>query len=263
MFSAILAIAIVGQPIDAPKGTLVAVGGGSTIPAITRRTLDLAGGAKAKVLVVPQASERADAGSSSAAMWRDLGVQNVSVLELQDAAAAVQSIRSADLIWMPGGDQNRLMRTLATTGVPDAIRERYRAGATVGGTSAGAALLSHVMITGQADLERIRRGATQTADGLNVWPNAIVDQHFVRRQRFIRLLSAVIDRPQLVGVGIDESTAAIVRGSVLEVVGAGQVLVIDGRSASIPAANPGDLSSATGMRLHVLTSGMTFDLERK
>jgi cyanophycinase len=196
-------------------------------------------------------------------MWRELGVQNVSVIELSDAAIAVQSVRSTDLIWMPGGDQNRLMRTLAATGVPDAIRERYRAGATVGGTSAGAAVLSHVMITGQADLERVRQGATHTADGLGLWPNAIVDQHFVRRQRFIRLLSAVIDRPQLVGVGIDESTAVIVQGSKMEVVGAGQVLVIDGRSASIPVGKAGDLSSANGIRLHLLTNGMTFDFERK
>jgi cyanophycinase len=244
-----------------PQGAIVAVGGGTTTPAITRRTLELAGGATARVLVIPQASERSD-GSASAAMWRELGATNVAVIDLNNVDAAVKAVQAADLIWMPGGDQNRLMKVLAPTGVPKAIRARFRAGAVVGGTSAGAAVLSQAMITGQADLDRIRRGATQTADGLGLWPRAIVDQHFVKRQRFNRLLSAVIDRPELVGVGVDESTAAIVRGSKLEVIGAGQVLVIDARKATIAPGKSGDLSAASGMQLHVLTSGMMFDLDR-
>jgi cyanophycinase len=145
--------------------------------------------------------------------------------------------------------------------LPEAIRARYQAGAVVGGTSAGAAVLSQVMITGEAQLDRLRRGATQTIDGLGLWPSAIVDQHFVRRQRFNRLLSAVLDRPQLVGVGVDESTAAVVRGRKIEVVGAAQVLIIDARKASVPAGKAGDLSAATGVQLHVLTNGMTFELD--
>jgi cyanophycinase len=174
----------------------------------------------------------------------------------------VKAIESANLIWMPGGDQNRLMKALPA-GVIDTIRKRFREGAVVGGTSAGAAVLSQVMITGEADLRAIRRGATQTADGLALWPRAIVDQHFVRRQRFNRLLSAVLDRPELVGVGVDESTAAVWRGSKLEVIGAAQVLIIDARKATIPAGKTGELGAATGVQLHVLTNGMTFDFDNK
>ena len=162
-------------------------------------------------------------------MWRELGATSVSVLELREPDAAVKAVETADLIWMPGGDQNRLMKVLSPTGVPAAIQKRFRGGAVVGGTSAGEAVLSQVMITGQAELDRIHRGATQTAEGLALWPRAIVDQHFVKRQRFNRLLSAVLDRPELVGVGIDESTAAIVHGNKVEVAGSGQVLVIDAR----------------------------------
>jgi cyanophycinase len=244
-----------------PQGTIVAVGGGTTTPAITRRTLELAGGASARVLVIPQASERSD-GKESAAMWRDLGAATVSILDPRDPVAAVKAVQSADLIWMPGGDQNRLMKVLLPTGVPEAIRKRFQAGAVVGGTSAGAAVLSQIMITGQAELDRLRRDATQTAEGLALWPRAIVDQHFVKRQRFNRLLSAVLDRPELVGVGVDESTAAIARGSKFEVVGSGQVMVIDARKATTAPGKSGDLSAATGIQLHVLTSGMTFDLDR-
>src|SRR5947209_7205916 len=172
----LLTLALAADP--APKGHLVAVGGGSTTEAITRRTLELAGGPAARVLVVPQASATST-GEASAAMWRDLGAKSVERLTLTDPAAAVKAVEAADLIWMPGGDQNRLMKALPPA-VVDAIRARYRAGATVGGTSAGAAVLSAVMITGEAPLDQIRRGATKTADGLGVWPRVIVDQHHVR-----------------------------------------------------------------------------------
>lgn len=229
--------------------------------AISKRALDLAGGPAAQVVVMPQASAQSD-GSSSAAMWKELGAKSVTIFKLDDADS-VKAIASANLIWMGGGDQNRLTKALATTKIPDLIRTRFRDGTVVGGTSAGAAVLSQVMITGEADLKIVQRGATQTADGLALWPRAIVDQHFVRRQRFNRLLSAVLDRPELVGVGIDESTAAIWRGSKLEVVGAAQVLIIDARKAKISAGKAGDLGAATGAQLHVLTNGMTFDFDDK
>ena len=119
-----------------PQGTIVAVGGGTTIPAITKRTLELAGGTAARVLIIPQASERSD-GKSSAAMWREHGATNVSVLDLSDADAAVKAVQSADLIWMPGGDQNRLMKVLLPTGVPEAIRKRFEAGARSAGRARG------------------------------------------------------------------------------------------------------------------------------
>src|SRR5439155_4806352 len=155
-------------------------------------------------------------------------------------AAAVKAVESADLIWMPGGDQNRLMEALMPTDVPAAIRARYRKGATVGGTSAGAAVTSTLCLTGEADLDRIRHGTTAVREGLGLWPHVIVDQHFVRRERFNRLLSAVLDRPELVGVGVDESTAAVVIGTTFEVIGSGQVLVIDARKAKSAPGKKGD-----------------------
>src|SRR5262245_18907672 len=258
MLTALLALALTAD--SAPKGHLVVVGGGGTPSAVTRKTLELAGGPAARVLVVPQASASAGAGESSAEVWRELGAKDVSVLRLDDSAAAVRAVQKADLIWMPGGDQNRLLEALAKTGVPAAMRERYQQGATVGGTSAGAAMLSPVTLTGDADLERVRHGATVTREGLGLWPGVIVDQHFVRRERLHRLLAAVLDRPELVGVGIDENTAAVVSGSRFEVVGGGQVVVFDARKAKVLAGAKGEFAAATGVVTHVLKAGMAFDL---
>jgi len=257
MLTALLTLALAADP--AP-GRVVAIGGGATADVIARRTLELAGGADARVLVLPQASA-SSTGESSVAMWRELGAKTVTVLDLKGAAAAVKAVEAADLIWMPGGDQNRLMEALEPAGVPAAIRDRYKKGATVGGTSAGAAVISAVCLTGEADLDRIRFGTTGTREGLGLWPRVIVDQHFVRRQRFNRLLAAVLDRPQFVGVGIDENTAAVVSGATFEVIGAGQVLVIDARQAKASPGKKGELAAAEGVTLHVLTAGMSFTLK--
>ncbi|MFO0809944.1 MAG: cyanophycinase [Gemmataceae bacterium] len=259
MVAALLALMIAADPADAPKGKLVPVGGGSTQP-VRAHILKLAGGSDARVLVLPQASSSADGGKELAQMWRDLGAKSATSLDLADPAAAVKAVEAADLIWMGGGDQNRLMKALPSE-VIAAIKNRYRAGAVVGGTSAGAAVISGVMLTGDADLERVRRGATKTAEGLGLWTDVIVDQHFVKRDRFNRLLSAVLDRPTLVGVGIDEGTGVIVSGKSFEVIGVGQVTVIDGRKSSVGPSKPGEPHTAVNVAVHVLRPGMTWELK--
>src|SRR5205814_5842641 len=142
------------------------------------------------------------------------------------------------------------------------IRARHAAGVVVGGTSAGAAILSAVMLTGDADLKSVSRGKTITAPGLGLWPDVIVDQHFLARQRGNRLISAVLDHPALVGVGIDESTAVVVRGTRIEAIGKSAVIVIDPRGAKVAAPDSGPVAAGTGLVFHVLRSGMTLDLAR-
>jgi len=240
---------------------LVIAGGGPTVPEVTARALALAGGtATARVLIVPQASEAKDAGAASIAFWREAGARHVTSLDTSDHAAALVAIRAASLIWMSGGDQTRLLRALEGAGLVEAIRERHRAGAVVGGTSAGAAALPAVMLTGDADLESLTAGRTVTATGLGLVPEAIVDQHLLARRRLPRLLAAVLDHPHLVGVGVDEATAAIVIGRRLEVVGRGQVVVVDARGATVTAAQRGAPLVAKDVRIHLLTSGMELDL---
>jgi cyanophycinase len=241
------------------KGRLVVAGGGATTAEITKRTLDLAGGAEASVLVIPQASESSD-GKASAEMWKTAGAKETAILDLADPKKAVAQVDKATLIWIPGGDQARLMEKLAATGVPEAIRKRFDAGAVVGGTSAGAAVMSKTMIAGPGEAKGLQKGAVRFADGLGLWPEVLVDQHFVARDRFARLYSAVLEKPSLVGIGIDESTAVVVKGSSIEVIGKSSVVVIDARKAKI-AIKDGEPPSATGVATHILKPGDTFDLK--
>jgi cyanophycinase len=223
--------------------------------------LALAEKENAHILVIPQASERRDAGEGSARAWKDHAIGSVTILDLSDPKAAVRQVKEADVIWIGGGSQLRLMRALEKTGVPEAIRARHRGGAVVGGTSAGAAVMSGRMISGDAELETLRRGTTQFHAGLALWPEAVVDQHFLRRRRFNRLLSAVLDRPELIGVGIDEVTAVIVSGDRFEVLGRSGVVVIDARHATGEKSEKGATAAVSDVRLHVLREGMTFDVK--
>jgi len=236
-------------------GAIVAVGGGGTTDRIVARTLELAGGKDAAVVVLPQSSAVATAGDSSVKMWLAAGAGSARKVDFKDPGAKV-ALESASLIWIPGGDQNRFMEAIAGTGLDEVIRARHRAGAVVGGTSAGAAVLSELMITGEADLQSLTSTKTVLAKGLGLWTAGIFDQHFLRRQRNNRLLSAVLDHPKLIGVGIDEATAAIVHQGRLEVVGRSAVVVFDPRRASVQPTEPGGIVAATGVITSVLRDGM-------
>ena len=258
---ALAAGASTAQP--APKGHLVVVGGGGVPEVILKRALELAGGPAAPIVIFPQASELADTGDVAVEMWKKAGATDVRWMALTDAAAAAaarQAVEAAAFVWFPGGDQGKLMKAFEGTGVPDVIARRYRDGAVVGGTSAGAAVMSSIMLTGDADLQSITVGATKTAPGLGLWPEVIVDQHHLKRQRQSRLISLVLEHPALVGVGIDERTAAIVSGPRVEVLGESTVLVIDARRAAVEPRAPGTLSGARNITVHVLTSGMGLEI---
>jgi cyanophycinase len=245
----------------AGPGAVVAIGGGGTTDAIVKKVIELAGGANAVVAVLPQASQEPDAGDESVQMWRDAGAKSAAKVSFENRAAAKAALEAATLIWIPGGDQTRFMKAIVGTGLDDVIRARQAAGAVVGGTSAGAAVLSKVMITGDADLQSLASGSTVTAEGLGVWPEVIVDQHFVRRQRQNRLASLVIDMPSLVGVGIDEATAAILQGRTVTVMGKSAVVILDARSADVTASAKGQPVAARNVKLTILRDGMSVSLQ--
>lgn len=262
---------------NAGTGYLVIVGGGPIPTAIDQRFLELAGGpGRARIVVLPMASETgAQSGGEKAASFRELGAAQAVSLQLtrQDAGAdsVARLLGQATGIWFPGGDQSRLTAAILGTPVLDSIRSRFRHGAVVGGTSAGAAVMSDPMISGD---ERRPGGARpDTSDawltidrddvvlvpGFGFISNVTVDQHFLRRKRHNRLISVVLERPQVVGVGIDESTALVVSptGS-WEVIGASQAVVYDARNAAVTPA--GKTLGAIGIRMHVLPAGSRFDL---
>ncbi len=259
LVAALLSVACAAPRRAVTSGALVIVGGGGTTAPICARALELARGPQTKVVVLPQASSVENRGHESAQMWRDAGAAQALVVEFTDAAAAREAIAAADLVWIGGGDQSRFMREARAAEMLELLVERHRAGVVFGGTSAGAAVMSSIMITGEPDnaTERIAPGSQVFADGLGLLDGAVVDQHFVIRRRTNRLLSAVLAHPERVGFGIDERTALIALPERYEVVGEGPVVVFDARRASISPADSGPVWSARDLRLSVLRQGDT------
>ena len=261
----------------APKGTLLIVGGGPIPDAIVERFVALAGGAgRARIVIFPMASESEDAGVAMAEHCRKLGAAAERVVLTHaeaDSESAARRLDGVTGIWFGGGDQSRLTAALLHTPVEAAIAERYRAGAVVGGTSAGAAVMTTPMITGDERkpggsrppekdstdaFMTIARENVVTADGFGLLPGVVIDQHHVRRRRNNRLLSVILENPSLVGIGIDESTALEVGpAGAWKVLGESVAVVYDARGAAITPKGSSALGAA-GVRLSVLPAGSTY-----
>lgn len=262
-----------------PGGSLLIVGGGPIPDRILERFVTLAGGrGRARIVLFPMASEDADAGIELAEDFRKLGAEAERIVltrEQADTEAAARRLDGVTGVWFGGGDQAKLTAAIGHTRVEAAIHERYAQGAVVGGTSAGAAVMSTPMLTGDERrpggdrppakdssdaFMTIARDNVVTTEGFAMLPGAIVDQHHVRRRRNNRLLSVVLEHPELVGVGIDESTALEVGpDGPWRVLGESVAVVYDARQARItpPSAAP---LGATGVRIAVLPAGSTYDL---
>ncbi len=257
------------------RGTLIIMGGGPWHDEVQQRFVELAGGANGMILVLPMASASTDSGRSSVEGWQELGGQARALVVNREEAMRADTaalFRGVTGIWFGGGDQSRLTAAIAGTPVEAAIRNRYLRGAVVGGTSAGAAVMSRMMITGderrygghrpprdssQAFIT-IDRANVVTAEGFGYVDGVIIDQHFVRRRRHNRLLSLVMENPRLVGAGIDESTALEVRpDGTWRVLGESVVVIYDARKAEIGPA--GSALGAANMQLHILPSGATYN----
>lgn len=261
---------------DAPKGTLLIVGGGSQPPELVRHFVDLAGGpGKARIAILPMATSDAVAtGAEKEAELDSLGADSfvVNVTRAQaDDDSVVRKLSTASGIWFPGGDQSLLVAALQGSAALRAIHSRFNAGAVIGGTSAGAAVMSDSMITGNQfwpgmtvavdspSFSRITRRSIEIVPGLGFVHNAIVDQHFIRRQRENRLFSVVLERPSLLGVGIDEGTALkVTPDGKWTVMGKSSVMILDARHSTVTQSQVGSLG-AVGIRVSLLPAGSTFD----
>lgn len=269
-FVMIAGLGLVAPLLAQSRGPLVVVGGGTQPAALVEEFVRLAGGPKARIVVMGMASAGGEkSGEAKAADLRRLGASATSLWftrEQADRDSLVRLLDSATGIWFGGGDQNRLTAVIRGTRMEKAIRTRWEKGAVVGGTSAGAAVLSTPMITGDElgtrrdtaeAWTRIERGSVKVDSGFAFITNAIIDQHFVRRKRSNRLLSLVLATPPYLGAGIDEGTAIIVEPSGRwRIMGASVVLVYDARRAERSAQGP---LAARDIRMHVLADGMTFD----
>ncbi len=262
------------QPVFGQKGKLFIIGGGERTPDMVQRMVQESGLDKGGYAVVlPMSSSEPDSAVFyTKRQFTALGINHVYGLSCTKAQAndpaKVDSILHAKLIYISGGDQSRFMDVVAGSAVEKAIHEAYKNGALVGGTSAGAAVMSAIMITGNsrknpeysATFNTIEADNIETRPGLGMLTKAIVDQHFVKRSRHNRLISAVIDYPALKGIGIDESTAILVKGKDAEVVGISQVLVYSNAKRSKKYGKSGKLG-VRGLRLDIYLPGDHFSVE--
>jgi cyanophycinase len=267
-------MALAGTALAAPpKGNLILVGGGDKPKEAMVKFVELAGGPGAPIVAIPTASEEPDTGAYYVKLFKEeYGCADVTALEIktrEDAAKPeyVDLARKAGGIFFGGGDQSRITRALLDTPVGDAIAAAYENGAVVGGTSAGTACQSALMITGEGDFKVIRAGAVELVRGLGFFRGVIVDQHFIIRQRSNRLITVILEHPDLLGVGIDEGTAIWVRpDDTFRVMGASSVMVLDAKSAAIKrqAAEKGkDLLGVHGLRVDILLPGEEYDIGKR
>jgi cyanophycinase len=244
-----------------PAGCLALVGGGGIPAGLYERVLAERLPAETRVAILSHASAAPGAGGRSEEAWRKHGVleaQTIGPLTPLEEARSI--LEAAHVIWIPGGQQTRFMETLPRE-LADVVRRRLAAGAVAGGTSAGAAVASTIMIAGDAEEGEGRSSSLpRRGPGLGLWPDALVDQHFSERGRFPRLLAATLAQPEVIGVGLDEGTAVIVQGRRFEVLGRGTVTVIDARGAAVAAGPSEAAPTARDVRIHLLRDGMAFDL---
>jgi cyanophycinase len=256
-----------------PKGHLFIVGGGDRDEPLMKRYVELAKGfGPGRVVIFTMASSvPLEVGPELVAEFQKYGVEDVIFYQLtRDQALKADSARILDgvsAIWFSGGDQARLTAALLDTPIHARMLELYAEGCLIGGTSAGAAVMSEVMITGDERRKSEEGGEWSTIEADNIvhvrgfgfLKNAIIDQHFLARRRQNRLISLVLENPALIGAGIDESTAILVRpGGKWEVLGESQVFVVDARKAKVSRASSKRLG-AHGLSLHLLLAGDVFD----
>jgi cyanophycinase len=254
------------------RGWIVAIGGAENKEndrRILERFVRVSGGVRADIVVIPTASRMHETGPRYEQVFSDLGARRVTVMDFDtrrdcQEAGRLKRIEEAGGIFFTGGNQLRLTTLLGGTPVAQLIRAANARGVAVGGTSAGASILSEHMIAAGDEGAAVIAGSVRLAPGLGLTNRLIIDQHFRQRDRFGRLLTALAYNPFAVGIGLDEDTAAFIGpDETVEVEGSGGVTIIDGTDvsySSIDQVDDGQAVCMLGLRLHVLTAGATFNL---
>ena len=266
-------IALFANAQSPAKGNLFIIGGGDRSDALVKQLVATSNFSnKDYIVILPMASEIPDTGfkyiSAQLKKQTHLPVRNFnfSKHDVNDKKW-IDSLVGAKLIYILGGDQNRFMKVVLGTPVYDAIHKAYKNGSTIAGTSAGAAVMSKYMITGKQLIDTTSKDGfnklwdknIEFSEGLGLLQNTIVDQHFLRRNRYARLISALAAHPELICVGIDESTAIIVHGNKATVAGDSQAMRL---------ANPKNLKHTTNglikfeaAEFGVFTAGDVIDIK--
>jgi cyanophycinase len=254
------------------RGWIIPIGGAENKEndrRILERFVRVSGGQDADIVVIPTASRMHETGSRYEHVFRDIGAERVTVMDFDTRrdcheSGRLERLDQASGIFFTGGNQLRLTTLLGGTPVAKLIRTRNAHGVTVGGTSAGASILSEHMIAAGDEGSSLIAGSVRLAPGLGLTNRIIIDQHFRQRDRLGRLLAALAYNPFAVGLGLDEDTAAFISpDEIVEVEGSGGVTIVDGSDvthSSIDKIGDGQPVCMLGLRLHILVAGATFNL---
>jgi cyanophycinase len=241
-------------------------------PVVLQEFVRRAGGSHADIVIFPQPSVLVETGKDYASLFLELGARSARSLEFRTRAEAfaddfLMAVHSASGIFISGGTQMRLPALIGGTSLETAILEAYRRGVVISGTSAGAAVMPKVMIAYGKGGPTPREHMAQFAPGLGLTDRIVFDQHFRQRDRLGRLIYLISSHPGLLGVGIDENTAAIVEDeSSITVAGSGAVTIVDGSkmvSTNVAEVENGGVVAVSNIIIHVLTSGCSFDVNTR
>lgn len=259
-----------GQP-----GPLVVIGGAEDKRGecrILREFLRLGGGKHAHVLVMTVATELPiDVGMEYIEVFKSLGAADVRTFDVSNREAAnkdsaVQFVKDATCIFFTGGDQLRITKLLGGTRVDSALHVAHANGIPLGGTSAGASMMSSTMIVDGESETNPKISVVNMAPGMEFIDGVVIDQHFAQRGRLGRLLSAVAQYPHHLGLGLDENTAIVVENGVFRVLGAGAVSVVDAGAMShsnLESVRKDESLSLCDIKLHILPDGYGFHLRNR
>jgi cyanophycinase len=257
------------------RGWIVPIGGAENKEndrRILERFVRVSGGEAADVVVIPTASRMHETGPRYEKLFSEIGVARVTVMDFDtrrdcQEPGRLRRLEEATGIFFTGGNQLRVTTLLGGTPVVKLIRTRNAQGVTVGGTSAGASILSEHMIASGDEGSSAIAGSVKLAPGLGLTNRFIIDQHFTQRDRLGRLCTALAYNPFAVGIGLDEDTAAFIGpDDTLEVEGSGGITIVDGSDvsfSSIDAVSDGQPVCMLGLRLHFLVAGATFNLHTR
>jgi cyanophycinase len=257
------------------RGWIIPIGGAENKENdrhILERFVRVSGGRDADIVVIPTASRMNETGPRYEQLFSAIGAARVTVMDFDTRSdcnepGRLRRLEEASGIFFTGGNQLRLSTLLGGTPVAKLIRLRNAHGVTVGGTSAGASILSEHMIAFGDEGSSVISGSVRLAPGLGLTNRFIIDQHFRQRDRLGRLLTALAYNPFAVGIGLDEDTAAFIGpDETVEVEGSGGVTIVDGADvsySSMDAISEGQPVCMLGLKLHILVAGATFNLHTR
>ncbi len=256
------------------RGFLIPIGGAERkrkSPTILRKFVDVCGGTEARIAIIPTASKLDTTGPSYETVFERLGAarsRSVPFATRKDCHNEewLDVLRDSTGIFITGGSQLRLSRTIGGTPAAHELRSLYRSGVHIAGTSAGASYMSeHMIAFGDAGASPVTHMVAM-APGIGLTSDFTIDQHFRERDRLGRLLTVLAYNPFIIGMGLDEDTAAFIGPhGILEVVGSGSCTLVDGSELEYASIGhqPGDPVSLLGVKLHILLPGSHFDIKSR